>query len=122
MMVKVRICIRNIPVIINCDQEDVPFVMLQSVRILLAFDLSGHRSEMTGFYFTESRFLYAADAAADERVLTQELVPSEKLLSQQSYPDEYLVSLMALRRLHREHPEITIRFLHSGDIPCFTAE
>ena len=89
---------------------------------VLAFDLSGHRSEMTGFYFTESRFLYAADAAVDERVLTQELVPSEKLLSQQSYPDEYLVSLMALRRLHREHPEITIRFLHSGDIPCFTAE
>ena len=56
---------------------------------VLAFDLSGHRSEMTGFYFTESRFLYAADAAVDERVLTQELVPSEKLLSQQSYPDEY---------------------------------
>ena len=80
---------------------------------VLAFDLSGHRSEMTGFYFTESKLLYAADAATDERVLEQGLVPSEKMLSLQSYPDEYLVSLMTLRRLHKEHPEITIRFLHS---------
>ena len=80
---------------------------------MLAFDLSGHRSEMTGFYFTESKLLYAADAATDERVLEQGLVPSEKMLSLQSYPDEYLVSLMTLRRLHKEHPEITIRFLHS---------
>lgn len=87
---------------------------------VLAFDLSGHRSEMTGFYFTESGLLYAADAAIDERVLTQELVPNEKLLAMQSYPDQYLLSLMTLRRLHREHPEITIRFLHSKEIPAFT--
>ncbi len=85
---------------------------------VLSFDLSGHRSEMTGFYFTESRLLYAADAAVDERVLTQELVPSEKLLSMQSYPDAYLMTLMALRRLYREHPEITIRFLHSAHWPA----
>ena len=32
---------------------------------VLGFDLRGHRKEMTGFYFTESKLLYAADAAVD---------------------------------------------------------
>lgn len=87
---------------------------------VLSFDISGHRSEMMGLYFTESRLLYAADAAIDERVLEQDLVPNEKLLSMQAYPNEYLLSLMTLRRLYREHPDITIRFLHSKEIPAFT--
>lgn len=85
---------------------------------VLGFDLRGHRQGMMGFYFPESKLLYAADAAVDERVLEQELVPTEKMLSMQSDPDEYLITLSTLRRLFREQPDITIRFLHSADIPC----
>ena len=84
---------------------------------VLGFDIRGHRKEMMGLYFPESKLLYAADAAVDERVLDQELVPSEKLLETQSYPEDYLVTLSTLRRLHRECPEITIRFLHSKAVP-----
>ena len=72
---------------------------------------------MMGLYFPESKLLYAADAAVNERVLDQELVPSEKLLETQSYPEDYLVTISTLRRLHRECPEITIRFLHSKAVP-----
>ena len=86
---------------------------------VLGFDIRGHRKEMMGLFFPESKLLYAADAAVDERVLDQELVPSEKLLELQSYPEDYLVTLSTLRRLHRECPDICIRFLHSKDIPSF---
>ena len=89
---------------------------------VLGFELPGHCQSMTGFYFPEHHLLYAADAAVDERVLTEDLVPSEKLLSQQSLPDEYLLSLSSLRRICREHPEVTIRFLHSPDITACFAE
>lgn len=89
---------------------------------VLGFDLRGHCREMMGLYFTESGLLYAADAAVDERVLDQELVPSEKLLELQSYPEDYLVTLSTLRRLHRECPEITIRFMHSRDFPFNTEQ
>lgn len=89
---------------------------------LLGFDLRGHRQYMTGLYFTESRLLFAADAAIDERVLDDELVPSEKLLSVQAEPDDYLVTLSTLRRLHREEPDITVRFLHSRSFPVFSAD
>ena len=80
---------------------------------VLGFDLRGHRQEMMGLYFTESGLLYATDAAVDERVLTEELVPTEKLLSMQAYPDDYLITLMTLRHIHRDHPEVNIKFLHS---------
>ena len=80
---------------------------------VLGFDLRGHRQEMIGLYFTETGLLFAADAAVDERVLTEELVPTEKLLSIQAYPDDYLITLTTLRHIYRDHPEIRIRFLHS---------
>ncbi len=83
---------------------------------VLGFDIRGHRKEMMGLFFPEQDLLYAADAAVDERVLDSELVPSEKLLELQSYPEDYLVTLSTLRRLHRECPEIEIKFLHSKDI------
>ncbi len=84
---------------------------------VLGFDLKGHSRAMLGLYFTESRLLYAADAAVDERVLDEGLVPSDKLLSLQSDADDYLVTLSTLRRLHRENPDVTIRFLHSRSFP-----
>lgn len=84
---------------------------------VLGVDLCGHKNEMLGLYFTESGLFYAADAAPDERVIEKELVPSKKLLSRQESPDEYLVTIMTLRRLCREHPEVTMRFLHSRNIP-----
>ncbi len=84
---------------------------------VLGFDLKGHCQYMTGLYFPENRLLFAADAAPDERVLDDELVPSEKLLALQEQPDDYLVTLSTLRRLHREEPSITVRFLHSRSIP-----
>lgn len=83
---------------------------------LLGVDLRGHTKEMMGFYFTESRLFYGADAAVDESVLDEGLVPSEKMLGLQAYPDEYLSSLTTLRRLHREHPEIRFAFLHSQSV------
>jgi|GEM_PF-6851371 len=89
---------------------------------VLGFDLRGHSSEMTGFYFTETKLLYAADAAVDERVIEQDLVPSEKMLELQAYPDEYLLTLASLKRLHRENPDVTLRFLHSETIPVFGNE
>ena len=89
---------------------------------VLGIDLRGHCQYMTGLFFTESGLLYAADAAPDERVLDEELVPSEKLLALQSEPDDYLVTLSTLRRLHREEPHITIRFLHSRSFPVFSEE
>ena len=84
---------------------------------VLGVDLRGHKEGMMGFFFSESGFFYAADAAPDERVLENKLVPSEKMLSRQEEPDEYLVTIMTLRRLQREHPEVTVRFMHSRDIP-----
>lgn len=89
---------------------------------VLGVDLRGHCQYMTGLYFTESRLLYAADAAPDERVLDEELVPSEKLLALQAEPDDYLVTLSTLRRLHREQPDITVRFMHSRSIPVISGE
>ena len=89
---------------------------------VLGIDLRGHCQYMTGLYFTESRLLYAADAAVNESVLEEELVPSEKLLALQAEPDDYLVTLSTLRRLHREEPDITIRFLHSRSFPEIYAE
>lgn len=83
---------------------------------LLGVDLRGHTKEMMGFYFTESGLFYAADAAVDESVLSEGLVPSEKMLEIQAYPDEYLSTLTTLRRLHREHPEIRFVFLHSQSV------
>lgn len=80
---------------------------------VLGVDLKGHTEEMLGFYFTEHKLFYAADAAANEEVLQKELVPSEKLLALQAYPDDYLASLMTLRRIYREQPEIKFVFLHS---------
>ncbi len=84
---------------------------------VLGVDLCGHKREMIGLYFTEHSFFYAADAAPDERVIDEELVPSKKLLSRQEDPDEYLITLMNIRRLCREHPETVVRFLHSRNIP-----
>lgn len=89
---------------------------------VLGVDLRGHKQGMMGFYFCESKLFFAADAATDERVLENGLVPSEKMLSLQEEPDEYLVTIMTLRRMYREHPEITVRFLHSRDIPEITTE
>ncbi len=83
---------------------------------VLGVDLRGHTKEMMGFYFTESKLFYAADAAVDESVLEEGLVPSEKLLELQAYPDEYLSTLTTLRRLHREQPDIRFVFLHSKSV------
>ncbi len=80
---------------------------------VLGVDLRGHTKEMMGFYFTEHKLFYAADAATDETVLKDGLVPSENLLELQAYPDEYLSTLMTLRKIYREHPEIRFVFLHS---------
>ena len=83
---------------------------------VLGVDLRGHTKEMMGFFFPESELFYAADAAVDESVLEEGLVPSEKLLELQSDPDEYLSTLMTLRRLHREQPRLRFVFLHSQSV------
>lgn len=83
---------------------------------VLGVDLRGHTKEMMGFFFPESNLFYAADAAVEESVLEESLVPSEKLLELQAYPDEYLSTLMTLRRLHREQPQLRFVFLHSQSV------
>ena len=84
---------------------------------VLGVDLSGHAKAMMGYYFTEHKILFAADAAIDIRMIEQDYTPSDKMLSNQNNPDFYLSNIMTLRRLHREHPEINIVFLHSVDFP-----
>lgn len=83
---------------------------------ILAVDLGGHSNAMAGFYFTEHDLFYAADACIDESVIEQDLIPTDKLLSRQNDPDGYIAATVTLRRLHREHPEIKLRFLHSESI------
>lgn len=83
---------------------------------VLAVDLGGHANAMAGLFFPEHDLFYAADACIDETVIDQCLVPSDKLLSRQNDPDEYIAVTAALRRLHREHPEVRLRFLHSENI------
>lgn len=80
---------------------------------VLGVDLKGHAHEMMGYYFPEYDLLYAADAAIDERMLLEELTPSETLLQRQALPDDYLLQLIRLRHIHRDFPETRILFLHS---------
>ena len=80
---------------------------------VLGVDLRGHYSEMMGFYLPEYKLFYAADAAIDERVITEDLDPSEKLLEQQTYSDDYLSAISTLKRIHKEQPDVQIMFLHS---------
>ena len=60
MMLEFRFIAWNIFVIIDTDQQEIPFVMLQSVRILLAFDLrDGGVSAPVVFQFDQqSRFIW----------------------------------------------------------------
>ena len=80
---------------------------------VLSVDLSGHTEAMAGFYLPQNKLFFAADAALDERMLDDAAVPQKKLLALQSEPDDYLSVLSVLRQFHREHPEISIVFLHS---------
>ncbi len=82
---------------------------------VLAVDLSGHAKAMTGFYLPEKNILFAADSAIDERVLDQDLIPSDKLLQLQYDADDYISNIITLRRFHRENPDIKMIFSHSKD-------
>lgn len=82
-----------------------------------AVDISGAANAMTGYFIPEENLFFAADAAIDERVLEENLFPSEKLLSMQYDADEYLSVLATLRRLHRENPDMKFLFSHSKNMP-----
>ena len=81
---------------------------------VLAVDISGAANAMTGYFIPEENLFFAAEAAIDERVLEQDLFPSEKLLSMQYDADDYISVLATLRKLHREYPEIKFVFSHSN--------
>jgi len=83
---------------------------------VLGVDLRGHASEMMGFYIPEKKLFYAADAAVDERVIENDLVPSESMLEKQVYPDEYLSNLILLKRISREEKDVKFVFLHSKSV------
>ncbi len=83
---------------------------------LLAVDINGHSGAMAGYFIPEMNIFFAADASVDETAVYEDLVPSDKLLSLQSDPDGYLLVLMLLKRMHREHPEIKMYFSHSESI------
>ena len=80
---------------------------------ILAVDISGAANAMTGYFIPEENVFFAADAAIDERVLDNDLFPSEKLLAMQYDPDDYISVTATLRKLHREFPEIKFIFSHS---------
>ncbi len=80
---------------------------------VLCVDLSGHCKSMTGFFIPERNFFFAADAAPDIRFLSENVLPTEKMLSMQYDPNDYISSLITLKHLHRDHPDINIEFLHS---------
>lgn len=83
---------------------------------VLGVDLRGHVGEMMGFYIPEMKLFYAADAAVDERVIENDLVPSESMLDRQVYPDEYLANLILLKKISREEKDIKLVFLHSRSV------
>lgn len=82
---------------------------------VLAVDIGGHANAMAGFYFPEKDIFFAADASIDERAITEGLVPSDRLLAMQNDPDGYILGLMTLGKIHRDHPRTKLLFLHSRD-------
>lgn len=83
---------------------------------VLGFDISGSNVSMMGYFIPEINFLFAADASIDETAINENLIPTDKLLKMQAYPDDYISVLATIRKLHKEHPEIKISFLHSENI------
>ena len=86
---------------------------------ILAVDLTGCFGAMAGFFLPEKNIFIAADAFIDEAALSDGLIPSDKLLKMTAYPDDYLSILATLRRLKKDHPEITLIFSHSEVVDSF---
>lgn len=82
---------------------------------ILAVDLPGHAAAMTGFYLPEKNIFFGGDSSVDENALEHDLEPTPRMLKMQSYPDDYKKTLVLLKKIKSEHPEINFLFTHSEE-------